>query len=210
CSRSYCFEDAGPLIREVIAQMEKHYLIRTENDTVITKARARRYLSQNLSMIADEKKSIVFDVVSRKPVGTLDESFVISWISSGAVFVARGQMWRVLDIDEDRIMVEPAKNAKGELPSWEGEQIPVPFTVATEAGRLRRLRTFEGYHADERTVQFAEKILAEMKKNRSIVATDKVIVLEDADEGVVINLCGGHKVNEALGRVLSILLSARY
>ncbi|HJK08047.1 MAG TPA: DEAD/DEAH box helicase, partial [Methanocorpusculum sp.] len=30
------------------------------------------------------------------------------------------------------------------------------------------------------------------------------------DEGVVINLCGGHKVNEALGRVLSILLSARY
>ena len=195
-SRSYCFEDAGPLILEVIAQMEKHYLIRTENDMVITKARARRYLSQNLSMIADEKKSVVFDVVSRKPVGTLDESFVISWISSGAVFVARGQIWRVLDIDEDRIMVEPAKNAKGELPSWEGEQIPVPFTVATEAGRLRRLRTFEGYHADERTVLFAEKILAEMKKNRSIVATDKVIVLEDADEGVVINLCGGHKVND--------------
>lgn len=209
-SRSYCFADAGLLIREVIAQMEKHYLIRTEGDMVITKARARRYLSLNLSMIADEKKSVVFDVVSRKPVGTLDESFVISWISSGAVFVARGQMWRVLDIDEDRIMVEPAKNAKGELPSWEGEQIPVPFTVAMEAGQLRRLHNFDGYHADERTVAFSEKILAEMKKNRSIVATDKVIVLEDADEGVVINLCGGHKVNEALGRVLSILLSARY
>lgn len=101
--------------------MEKHYLVRTEGEQLITKSRARRYLSLNLSMIADEKKSVVFDVVSRKPVGTLDESFVISRISSGAVFVARGRMWRVLDIDEDRIMVEPAKNAKGELPSWEGE-----------------------------------------------------------------------------------------
>lgn len=209
-SRSYCFADSGPLVREVIAQMEKHYLIRTEGDQLITKSRARRYLSLNLSMIADEKKSVVFDVVSRKPVGTLDESFVISWISSGAVFVARGRMWRVLDIDEDRIMVEPAKNAKGELPSWEGEQIPVPFTVAMEGGALRRQRNYDSYHADTKTIAFTEKILDEMQRNRSVVATDKVIVLEDADEGIVVNLCGGHKVNEALGRVLSILLSARY
>jgi ATP-dependent Lhr-like helicase len=209
-SRSYCFHTAGPLIREVIAEMEKHYLIRTEDDMVITKNRARKYLSLNLSMIADEKKSIIFDVVTRKPVGTLDESFVISWISSGAVFVARGQVWRVLDIDEDKIMVEPAKNAKGELPSWEGEQIPVPFTVAMEVGKLRRLQNFEDYRADEKSVAFAKKILTEMKKNRSVTATDKLIVLEDSDEGVVVNLCGGHKVNETIGRVLSILLSARY
>ncbi len=209
-SRSFCFENAGPLIREVIAGMEKHYLIRTENGMVITKSRARKYLSLNLSMITDEKKSMIFDVVSRKPVGTLDESFVISWISSGAVFVARGRIWRVLDIDEDRIMVEPAKNAKGELPSWEGEQIPVPFTVATEVGRLRRLQNFDEYRADEKSVLFAKKVLSEMKKNRSITATDQLIVLEDSDEGVVVNLCGGHKVNETIGRVLSILLSARY
>ncbi|HJJ29676.1 MAG TPA: DEAD/DEAH box helicase [Methanocorpusculum sp.] len=209
-SRSFCFEDAGPLIREVIDRMEKHFLIRTENGMVITKSRARKYLSLNLSMIADEKKSMIFDVVSRKPVGTLDESFVISWISSGAVFVARGRIWRVLDIEEDRIMVEPAKNVKGELPSWEGEQIPVPYTVATEVGRLRRLQNFDEYRADAKSVQFAKKVLSEMKKNRSVTATDKLIVLEDSDEGVVMNLCGGHKVNETIGRILSILLSARY
>ncbi|MDO5845891.1 MAG: DEAD/DEAH box helicase [Methanocorpusculum sp.] len=209
-SRCYCFADAGPLIRDVIARMEKHYLIRTESGMVITKARARRYLSLNLSMIADEKKSVVFDVVTRRPVGTLDESFVISWISPGAVFVARGQVWRVLELEDGKIMVEPAKNAKGELPSWEGEQIPVPLTVAMEVGRLRRLENFADYCADDAAARFAEKTLSEMRKNRSITATDKLIVLEDAEEGVVVNLCGGHKVNEALGRVLSILLSARY
>lgn len=209
-SRCSCFPHQDGFIDSVISQMEKHYLIRTENGMVITKARARRYLSLNLSMIADEKKSVVFDVVARKPVGTLDESFVISWISSGAVFVARGSMWRVLDIEDDKIMVEPARNAKGELPSWEGEQIPVPLSVAMEVGRLRRLRNFADYHADENSVRFVEKILDEMKKNRSVVATDQLIVLEDADEGVVVNLCGGHKVNEAIGRILSILISARY
>ena len=164
----------------------------------------------NLSMIADEKKFRVVDVVTRKPVGTLDESFVISWISPGAVFVARGQVWRVLEIEDNRILAEPAKNTKGELPTWEGEQIPVPFSVAIEVGRLRRLADFSEYRADAPSIRFAERTLDEMKKNRTVTATDKLIVLEDADEGVVINLCAGHKVNEALGRVISILLSARY
>lgn len=209
-SHCTCFEDAGPLIRTVISQMEKHFLIRTEDDKVITKARARRYLMTNLSMIADEKKFRVVDVVTRKPVGTLDESFVISWISPGAVFVARGQVWRVLEIEDGVILCEPAKNAKGELPTWEGEQIPVPLTVALEAGKLRRLKDFSLYRSDAESVRFAEKILSEMVKNRTVTATDKLIVLEDADEGVVVNLCAGHKVNEALGRVISILLSARY
>lgn len=209
-SRSYCFQNCGDLADNVIAQMEKHFLIRTEDGMVITKTRARRYLSANLSMIADEKKSIVFDVITRKPVGTLDESFVISWIYSGAVFVARGQLWRVLEIEDDKIMVEPARNAQGELPSWEGEQIPVPLSVAMEAGRLRRVQNFDDYKSDERSKAFARKVLNEMKKNRTPTATDRLIVLEDCDEGVVVNLCGGHKVNEALGRVLSILISARY
>ena len=107
-------------------------------------------------------------------------------------------------------MVGPAKNTKGKLPSWEGEQIPVPYTVATEVGRQRRLQNFDEYRADEKLVLFAKKVLSEMKKNRSITATDQLIVLEDSDEGVVINLCVGHKVNETIGRVLSILISARY
>ncbi|MCQ2377306.1 MAG: DEAD/DEAH box helicase, partial [Methanocorpusculum sp.] len=167
-SHCTCFEDAGPLIRTVISQMEKHFLIRTEDDKVITKARARRYLMTNLSMIADEKKFRVVDVVTRKPVGTLDESFVISWISPGAVFVARGQVWRVLEIEDGVILCEPAKNAKGELPTWEGEQIPVPLTVALEAGKLRRLKDFSSYRSDAESVRFAEKILSEMVKNRTV------------------------------------------
>jgi ATP-dependent Lhr-like helicase len=49
-----------------------------------------------------------------------------------------------------------------------------------------------------------------MDRNRSLIPTDCLITLENTEDGVVCNLCAGHKANEALGRVLSILLSARY
>jgi ATP-dependent Lhr-like helicase len=58
--------------------------------------------------------------------------------------------------------------------------------------------------------RFAAGFLSEMDKNRSRVATDRTIVLEDSEEAVICNICAGHKANEAIGRVISVLLSARF
>ena len=208
--RSYLFADAGNLLEKVCRQMAEHRLIRMEGDSVITTSRARRYLARNLSMIQDEKKVGVFDMVSRRTVGTLDESFVVGWVHTGAVFITKGQLWRVLDMENGKITVEPVRKARGELPSWEGEQIPVPFGVAREVGRLRRSREFGGYLESPDSREFAEKFLGSMDANRSPVATDATITLENAEEGVVCNICAGHKANEAIARVISILISARY
>jgi len=208
--RSYSFSTADGLLDEVCAQMADHRLIRMDGDTIITTVRARRYLAGNLSMIHDEKKVGVFDMVSRRTVGTLDESFVVGSIYTGAVFITKGQLWRVLDMEEGRIIVEPARRVKGELPSWEGEQIPVPFAVAREAGALRRTRLFSSYQMSRVSADFAGRFLDEMDRNRSTIPTDLVIVLEDGKEGVVCNCCAGHKANEAIGRVVSVLLSARF
>ncbi len=208
--RTYPFSSCRELLDEVCAQMAEHRLVRLEGDTICTTMRARRYLAGNLSMIHDEKKVHVFDMVSRRTVATLDESFVVGSIYTGAVFIAKGQLWRVLDMDEGRITVEPARRVKGELPSWEGEQIPVPFAIAREVGALRRSRHFAAYHTGQEVSRFAAGFLSEMDKNRSCVATDRMIVLEDSAEAVICNVCAGHKANEALGRVISVLLSARF
>ena len=208
--RTSVFTGSGTLLDEVCYQMAGHRLIRLDGDRISTTMRARRYLAGNLSMIPDEKKVKVFDMISRKTVATLDESFVVSSVYTGAVFITKGQLWRVLDMDEGRITVEPARRVKGELPSWEGEQIPVPFAVAREVGALRRSRRFSSYHTAPAAAAFAAAFLGEMDKNRSLIATDQLIVLEDAPEGVVCNICAGHRANEALGRVISVLLSARF
>jgi ATP-dependent Lhr-like helicase len=208
--RTALFPVCAPLLDQVCSQMAEHRLIRVEGSRIITTARARRYLSLNLSMIHDERKVPVFDMVSRRTVGTLDESFVVGWIHTGAIFITKGQLWRVLDMENGQITVEPAKRAKGELPSWEGEQIPVPYSVAQEVGELRRTRAVKNYTREENSISFALCYLEEMDKNRSAVPDDSCIVLENAPEGVIVNVCAGHKANEALARVLSILISARY
>ncbi|NMB79456.1 MAG: DEAD/DEAH box helicase, partial [Methanomicrobiales archaeon] len=209
-SRTSLYAEAGPLVDSVCRQMEEHHLIRLDGSRIITTGRARRYLASNLSMIHDEKKVPIFDMVTRRTVGTLDESFVVGWVHTGAVFITKGQLWRVLEIADGKLTVEPAKKAQGELPSWEGEQIPVPFSVAREAGRLRRTRAVDDYTHDKDGIAFAGGFLCEMDKNRSLIPTDELITLENTEDGVVCNVCAGHKANEALGRVISILISARY
>ncbi|WP_245618699.1 hypothetical protein [Methanogenium cariaci] len=62
----------------------------------------------------------IFDLVSRRTVGTLDESFVIGWITTGATFIVKGQLWQVVDLDDGKIIVEPAHAAGGELPHGRG------------------------------------------------------------------------------------------
>lgn len=207
---SSVFAGYGHLIDLVCRQMAEHRLIRLDGSRIIRTGRARRYLIQNLSMIPDERKVGVFDMVSRRMVGTLDESFVAGWVHTGAIFITKGQLWQVLDIEGDRITVEPATKAKGEVPSWEGEQIPVPFTVAREVGALRRTRTFDRYSDRPDAVWYADDMLARMDQGNHPVPSDLLITLENSDEGVICNVCGGHKANEALARALSILISARY
>jgi ATP-dependent Lhr-like helicase len=207
---SNVFAECGPLLDSVCKQMAEHRLIRLDGSRIIRTGRARRYLIQNLSMIHDERKVEIFDIVSRRMVGTLDESFVVGWMHTGAVFITKGQLWQVLDIEGGRVTVEPATRARGEVPSWEGEQIPVPFAVAREVGALRRTRAFGRYSDRPGAVRYAEDMLARMDRGSYPVPSDRLITLENTDEGVVCNVCGGHKANEALARALSILISARY
>lgn len=209
-NRAHVFSDYGSLLDDVCRQMEEHRLIRLDGGRIITTARARKYLAGNLSMIHDERKVPVFDMVSRRTVGTLDESFVVGWVHTGAVFVTKGQLWRVIEIADGKLTVEPARKVQGEIPSWEGEQIPVPYSIAREAGALRRSRSIGDYTCEPDGIQYARTFLDSMDKNRSPVPTDELITLENTDEGVVCNICAGHKANEALGRVISILISAKF
>lgn len=209
-SRAAVYSGNRDLLSAVCRQMEQHRLVRLGNGLVTTTARARRYLAANLSMIHDERKVPVFDMVSRRTVGTLDESFVVGWVQTGAVFITKGQLWRVLEMEDGRITVEPAKKAKGELPSWEGEQIPVPYDVAREVGALRRTRDFAGYSKIPGVVAFANRFLDGMDRNRQRVPTDRLATFEDMGEGVIMHVCAGHRANEALARALSVLVSARF
>jgi ATP-dependent Lhr-like helicase len=165
------------------------------------------YFYENISMIPDVKTYRVVDLSSRRMIGTLDEWFVAENAKMGQSFIMRGTAWRFIDFKEDHILVEPVKEI-GDVPSWVGEDIPVPFEVAQEVGRLRRERDFSAHPANEFGVKRFEEFLR--SAGTAPVATDGVITVEASRELIIVNACLGSKVNETLGQLISSLLSARF
>lgn len=137
-----------------------------------------QYFYDNLSMIPDERTFLIREISSRRIVGTLDESFVASFAEPYAVFITQGRSWRIVELREDEVLVEQI-NDLGSIPSWTGEDIPVPLEVAEEVGRLRRLKDFDNYHGDQQAVAVVNKYLAENGEN---VPSDKLITLELSKE----------------------------
>ena len=223
--KAYSYRDLSRKEFDLVLKQlaEERMIFVNDQDVISKKGKTRTYMYENLSMIPDEKRYEVQDVISGRFVSTLDEAFVIN-MELGAVFIAKGDMWRIVEITEDRVRVEPVENPQAEVPTWTGEEIPVPYAVAMEVGAIRR--QIEEMHGkpDEEIIDVllaryptnaytARKFVEYVKKqveDSFPVPTDKKVVVEDEQRTIIINACFGHKVNETLGRVITALLASKF
>ncbi|QDA31719.1 DEAD/DEAH box helicase [Thermococcus indicus] len=176
---------------------------------------AFQYYYENLSTIPDEVSWRVFDAGSGHVIGRLDERFVMD-LEEGMDFVMNGRSWIVLKIDDEArlLKVRESKSLESAIPSWEGEMIPVPFSVALDVGRLKRELSFDFEKAKEllEGVEFSEEELRRaFEEIRSEpFSTDRDIVIESTPKALVIHADFGNRANEALGRLVHSLLILRY
>ncbi|MFQ5837738.1 MAG: DEAD/DEAH box helicase [Thermoplasmata archaeon] len=205
--RSYPFRNLQwDTYEAVLQQLSDLRVIRLRGSSFYRAFGSLPYFYENISMIPDEKSYRVQDVSSRRYVGTLDEAFVAGQVHLGSTFIMRGHSWEVIDIGEDVVMVQPIQELGG-IPNWVGEEIPVPFEVAQEVGKLRKEGSLESYPVDECGKEaFAAYI---QRQSPQPVPTDDLLTVEEEQEMVVVNAAFGSKVNETLGHLLSALLSAR-
>src|SRR6059036_439561 len=91
------------------------------------------------------------------------------------------------------LVVEPVRG-DGDVPSWVGEDIPVPFDVAQEVGRIRRQRDLSAYTVNEHGASTFLAYLASV--GDAPLATDTRITIESARDVLIVNACFGSKVNE--------------
>ncbi|MFH0829813.1 MAG: DEAD/DEAH box helicase, partial [Candidatus Aenigmatarchaeota archaeon] len=186
------------------------------------KRRAFEYYFGGMSTIPDSHTYRVIDITANVPIGSLDEMFVAEHNESGSTFVIKGRPWRVVQIEKDKVYVEPASGLESAVPAWEGELIPVPFSIAQEVGVIRRevagdLKTGKSAtevsnHLKMRyplTSQAAARMVAYVKAQMKWpLPDDKHIIIETFGEFTVLHSPFGSLANETLARFISALLSA--
>jgi ATP-dependent Lhr-like helicase len=70
-------------------------------------------------------------------IGELDEEFVFE-TREGDVFVLGSQVWRAVEITDDRVLVAPAPGALPRLPFWRGDLPWRPYELGERIGQFRR------------------------------------------------------------------------
>lgn len=196
-------------------------------DRVVLKPRQSKalfeYYFNNLSMIPEEKQFLVIDSSNDSAVGVLDEAFMAEYGKPGTKFIIRGSPWIIQHVAEEKVHVKPVDDPTGSIPSWIGEEIPVPFTVSQEVGAMRGIvekemkdelspeeiasRLSEQYPCDADTVMRALRETIEQIRAGIPVPTEKRITLEDWGDFVLIHSAFGSLTNRALAQLLGQLIS---
>src|SRR2546428_3145855 len=123
----------------------------------------------------------------------------------------------------DKIFVKPISDPTGAIPSWVGEEIPVPHKVASEVGEIRR-KVGELYEAGQKIKEIAQTLSQEYPADpntfeRAIsetyeqyeqglpVPNDRLLTIEEWDDFIIVNSHLGTLVNRTLARLVGHLLS---
>jgi ATP-dependent Lhr-like helicase len=174
-------------------------------------------------MIPEEKQFLVVDDSNDSAVGVLDEAFMAEYGKPGVKFIIRGSPWIIMHVSEDKVHVKPVDDPTGAIPSWVGEEIPVPFEVAQEVGRIKGFveeqllsgvqpeaivsELCEKYAVEDDTVARALHDSVEHVAAGFPMPTDKRIVVEDWEDFVLIHINFGLLTNRAIAQMLGQLLS---
>ncbi|MDH7563469.1 MAG: DEAD/DEAH box helicase [Candidatus Bathyarchaeota archaeon] len=198
-------------------------------DRIVLKPRQTKalfeYYFNNLSMIPEEKQFLVVDVSTDSAVGVLDEAFMAEYGKPGVKFIIRGSPWVIQHVSEDKVHVKPVDDPTGAIPSWIGEEIPVPFEVSQEVGAIRAfveeqiqkgispediaLKLSEKYPSDKDVISRALENTVEHVKAGYPAPTDSRIIIEDWEDFVLIHVNFGSLTNRALAQMIGQLLSDR-
>ncbi|MGD0450071.1 MAG: DEAD/DEAH box helicase [Candidatus Bathyarchaeia archaeon] len=181
------------------------------------------YYFDNLSMIPVEKQFLVIDESTDTSIGVLDEAFMAEYGKPGTKFIIRGSPWQIIHATEDKVYVRPVDDPTGSIPSWIGEEIPVPYDIAQELAEIRgfveeKMRSgispeevsallSHRYSADAKTILHAIAETVEQVNAGYAVPTPKRIIVEDWGEFVIIHSNFGSLINRALAQFLGEVLS---
>ena len=215
-------------LSNVVYFLESLNQLRIDEGNVLKKARrTREYYYGNLSMIPDERRYPVINVLSDRRIGTLGDEFMALHARIGLNFIIRGKVWRIVQIEEETgtVHVVPSEDPSAAIPGWDGEILPVPFELAQRTGKAREeiarmLKTKvdaqtvasklgTDYGTDKMAFLETVKEIEEQLKDGAPLPTQNTVVLEGFDKYLIVHACFGETVNRTLAGVFDSVLSER-
>ncbi|MEZ5964238.1 MAG: DEAD/DEAH box helicase [Planctomycetota bacterium] len=145
-------------------------------------------LRMNAGTIPDRGQFAVHLGVSGPRIGELDEEMVYE-SRNGDVILLGASAWRIVDIQRDRLVVEPAPGEHARLPFWRGDGLGRPIELGRALGAFTRMLGELPAEQAEAWLQehtpldrFAAKnlaaYLAEQKEATGTLPTDRSITVE--------------------------------
>ncbi|MEP7200741.1 MAG: DEAD/DEAH box helicase, partial [Chloroflexota bacterium] len=217
------YRDIGSNLRARIAWDRGH-------DRLSALPGSRLLALSNAGTISDRGAYGVYLGDGKTKIGELDEEFVFE-TRVGNTFLLGSQTWRVLDIQQDRVLVGDAAGAMVRMPFWRGDYPWRTYDLGVRIGRFRRevverLRGDKGdegrlgeitewlqrdYRLDDNS---ARNLIAHVRgqmEATGVISSDKTIVLESTEDAMgarvwVIHSPFGGRVNGAWALALTSVL----
>ncbi len=106
------------------------------NDRLSALPGSRLVAMMNAGTISDTGAYGVYLGDGKTKIGELDEEFVFE-TRVGDTFLLGSHVWRVVDMDNDRITVDDASGAVPRMPFWNGDYPWRPYPLGVRIGRFR-------------------------------------------------------------------------
>ncbi|MBI4674381.1 MAG: DEAD/DEAH box helicase, partial [Chloroflexi bacterium] len=163
----------------------------------------------NVGTIPDTGQYKVYLSDNKTRLGELDEEFVFE-TRPGDTFLLGSQVWRALEIKDDRVIVGPAAGATPRMPFWRGDAPWRPYALGERIGKFRRevaemlqtRRVFDagalsdahrvetlrvlrdGYALDEKSARNVLDYVQSQVQALGAISSDKTIIVETFQNAV--------------------------
>jgi ATP-dependent Lhr-like helicase len=197
------------------------------NDRLSALPGSRLLALSNGGTITDRGAYGVYLGDGKTRIGELDEEFVFE-TKVGNTFLLGSQTWRVLDIQNDRVLVGAAAGSMVRMPFWRGDYPWRTYELGLRIGRFRRelsdrIRSSgeddeaiadwlrQDFHLDDRSVRNLIAYVRTQLSASGVISSDRQIVVESCEDALgarlwVIHSPFGGRINGAWALVIGSAL----
>ncbi len=180
---------------------------------------SRRLAVTSGGTIADRGYFGVYLPDRKTKVGEVDEEFIFE-TRVGDTFILGTNVWRVIEMDPNRVLVQPAPGQPARMPFWRGEGIGRSYELGVRVGMFRREMDARmnnpeclswlqrDFPLDPRAAWNIQEYFRRQHSSAGVVPHDRLLLVEGfrdeiGDPRIVVHSSYGRRVNGLLGLVLA-------